>query len=73
MSVRAKFKCLSVTETEGGLKTARLQPVHIGSPENAEFFKYTPSGSIELSVMNPAAAVHFVPGKSFYIDFTETE
>lgn len=69
-TVRAKFKVQSVTETEGGLKTASLQPVSSGSPENAEFFKWTPSGSIQLGTINPAAAEQFKPGTSFYVDFT---
>lgn len=70
MNVRAKFKVASVTEAEGGLKTARLHPVTSGSPENAEFFKWSPSGTIELGTLNPAAAAHFVPGLEFYVDFT---
>jgi hypothetical protein len=68
--VRAKFKCVSVTEQEGGLKTATLQPVTNGSPENASFFKWTPSGQIQLGTINPSAAKEFVPGREFYIDFT---
>jgi len=71
MTVRAKFKVVSITETEGGLKTANLSAVSSGSPENAEFFKWTPSASISLSTMNPAAAAQFTPGKQFYVDFIE--
>lgn len=70
MTVRAKFKVLSITESEGGLKTARLSPVTSGSPENEAFYKWTPGGGIELSTLNPAAAEHFVPGRQFYVDFT---
>lgn len=70
MTVRAKFKVQSITEVEGGLKTASLTAVSSGSPENAEFFKWTPSARIELSTMNPVAAEQFVPGKEFYVDFT---
>lgn len=69
-TVRAKFRCVSITENEGSLKSARLQPVTSGSPENAEFYKWTPGGSMELSTMTPAAAALFVPGKEFYVDFT---
>lgn len=71
MSVRAKFKVVSITEQEGGLRSVTLQPVVGGSPENEKFFKYTPSGQIQIGVMNPDAAQHFVPGKVFYVDFTE--
>lgn len=70
MTVRAKFKVVKVTETEGGLKTANLQPVMGGSDENKEFFKWTPTGAIDLGTMNPAAADQFTPGKEFYVDFT---
>ncbi len=73
MSVRAKFKVHSITEHEGGLKTASLQAVTSGSAENASFFKWTPSARIELSTMNPGAAEQFIPGKEFYVDFTPAE
>ena len=70
MTVRAKFKCMSITEQEGGLKSASLQPVVSGSPENEKFFKWTPGGQIQLSTINPDAAAQFVPGRQFYVDFT---
>lgn len=70
MTVRAKFQVQSITEQQGGLKTVQLHPVTSGSPENAEFFKWTPSGSIQLGVLNPAAAEQFKPGDVFYVDFT---
>lgn len=69
-TVRAKFKVATITESEGGQKTARLHPVTSGSPENVEFFKWTPGGSIDLSTLNPKAAEQFVPGREFYVDFT---
>lgn len=72
-TVRAKFKVHSVTESEGGLKTATLHPVVGGSPENEKFFKYTPGGQINLGTINPAAAEQFVPGRQFYVDFTAAE
>lgn len=70
MKVRAKFKVQSVTEAEGGLKSATLTPVTSGSKENEEFYKWTPGGQINLSTMNPVAAEQFVPGRQFYVDFT---
>ncbi|MDP3625003.1 MAG: hypothetical protein Q8S12_00285 [Hydrogenophaga sp.] len=73
MTVRAKFKVASVTEQEGGLKTATLHPVTSGSPENEQFFKWTPSGQIQLGTINPASAEHFVPGRQFYVDFMPVE
>lgn len=73
IKVRAKFKCMSVTESEGGLKSASLQPVTGGSPENANFFKWTPSGQIQLGTINPEAAKLFVPGREFFVDFTPAD
>lgn len=70
MKVRAKFKVQSVTEAEGGLKSATLTPVTSGSKENEEFYKWTPGGQINLSTMNPAASEQFKPGRVFYVDFT---
>lgn len=70
MTVRAKFRCMSITETEGGNKTVQLAAVTSGSEENKEFFKWTPSAQINLSTLNPAAAAQFKPGAEFYVDFT---
>jgi hypothetical protein len=69
-TVRAKFRVQSITESEGGVKTAKLFPVTSGSAENAEFYKWTPGGSIDLGTLNPKAAEQFVPGREFYVDFT---
>lgn len=70
-TVRAKFKVVSVTEGEGGLKTVELHAVTSGSPENEKFFKWTPSASIKLSTINQDAADQFKPGLQFYVDFTQ--
>jgi hypothetical protein len=70
MSVRAKFKVDSITTTTTAVSVL-LSPVTTGSAENESFFRYTPVGRIELSTINPAAAAQFVPGKSFYVDFTD--
>ena len=62
MSVRAKFKCVSVTN-HVGQASVHLEPVTSGSDENKSFYKYTPSGKIELSTINPEAAKQFEPGR----------
>jgi hypothetical protein len=72
MSVRAKFKVESVTAFEGGNSKVTLRPVTSGSEENKTFYKWTPSGSIELSAINETAAAEFTPGAEFYVDFTKT-
>lgn len=47
MSVRAKFKCHS---NVNGVVT--MWPVTDGSEENKAFWKYTPGGSITMSITN---------------------
>ncbi len=73
---RCKFVCVVVTKRAGWkpgqefVFEAELAPVQGGSSENEDFFAATPSGAIHLGLMQ---ADHFVPGKSYYIDFTEAE
>lgn len=77
--VRAKFKCDSVTKTVNWsgnkdehpfLYDVKMSPVVNGSEENKNFFKWTPSGEVKLSTMKED---HFIPGKEYYLDFTEAE
>ncbi len=76
MTVRAKFKVISVTRSAGwnGVKelhTIKLQPVTGGpSPENAKFFASTPSGSIDIGVVHEEVGNQFDIGQEFYVDFT---
>lgn len=65
MSVRAKFKC---TASANGVVI--MAPVMSGSPENETFWKYTPGGSICLSISESSAAEQFVQGGEYYVDFT---
>lgn len=71
--VRCKFKCTRVATASDGVGTqheAEFQAVYSGSPENEQFFKYTPSGSLKLSVTREQA---FAAGKEYYIDVTAAE
>lgn len=74
MAVRAKFEVLNVEPFNEGAKIT-LQAVYDPDPasENGRFFKYTPSGSISLSTVNPDAASQFKPGDKFYVDFHKAE
>jgi hypothetical protein len=68
--VRAKFRVVSV-EPNGDSNVIKLSAVYgDGNPENAEFFKWTPSGEITIGCANPAATAAFVPGMEMYVDFT---
>lgn len=70
--VRAKFTVLEKAESANGFRI-QLIPVVSGSEENKEFFKWTPSGSINIGTINAKAAEQFIPGKSYYVDFTPAE
>jgi hypothetical protein len=72
--VRAKFKCESVSPTindsEEGLANIKLSAVIDGSEENKEFFRWTPSGQLILSCVNPNVNKQFEVGKEYYIDIS---
>ncbi len=75
MSVRAKFYVSSLKQTKMGMGSEvgtviELYPVMNGSDENKEFYKYTPSGKLELGTVNEEAAKQFEIGKEYYVDFT---
>ena len=66
-TVRCKMRCEHVHQDEYA-HSVRMVPVTGGSEENEQFFKATPGGQLELSVMNQQ---HFEPGKEYYIDISE--
>lgn len=74
MSVKAKFKCDSVTTDEYG-KEVKLSAVCGNAGENADFTKYTPSGSLSMRLDKDAVAAseYFAPGKEYYIVFDAVE
>ncbi len=74
--MRAKFKCSSVTNMANGThkyQEVKLNAVYAGelNKEDNEFAKATPSGSLTMSVSNPAALDYFKPDKDYYMDFSE--
>jgi len=64
---RAKFKCVEVTQTTTG-RRVKLLTVTNDSPENKTFFKWTPSGTIDMGILNPE--VDFEVGEDYFVDFT---
>lgn len=72
MSTRAKFKCNHVTNF-GEYENASLHAVYAGdkNEEDNQFSKATPSGSLEITISNPAAIGFFKPGKDYYLDISE--
>jgi len=74
MKVRAKFRVQSKTEYYGTGDTVQvsMMPVTSGSPENELFWKYTPSGKVEMQIKKEVADL-FEIGKEYYLDFTPVE
>jgi hypothetical protein len=50
-----------------------LSAVYTGSCENESFAESTPTGSIVMSISNPACKDEFVVGSYYYVDFTKAE
>lgn len=72
MVVRCKMKCVSVTAFEGLNKKVVFNAVSADEvPENQRYHKYTPNGTIELTVTNQN--VIYEPGKCYYFDSIAVE
>jgi hypothetical protein len=74
MKVKAKFICNTVSKhkfnkQDQGSTTVILTPVTHGSEENRDFWKYTPSGNLEMHINNEAAEKYFEPGEEYYLTF----
>ena len=69
MAVSARFKCHGITdfgsEAEPG-KTINMSPVTTG-PGNESYSKWTPSGSMSMSITNPGAFDQFEVGAEYDI------
>ena len=72
--VRCKFRCDTITKQVGELQSGEMLYKAIfaivtgGSKENEEFFKWTPSGQLQIGLYKEDI---FQPGKEYYIDITE--
>ena len=74
MNVRAKFKVASYeTYLDRGeeVRKVKLNVVVDGSPENKEFFRWTPSGQIDLGTVNRKAWEQFPLGREVYVEFSD--
>lgn len=68
--IRAKFVVESVTHRGNDSGCVELSAVTGGSEENESFWKYTPAGKINMHIDNVVALKAFVPGNTYYVDFT---
>lgn len=76
--MRAKMQIGSIEVFNGGAETLNLNCVTGNKPfgpegenEDNTFARYSPSGSMKLTITNPFLAGKFKPGQKFYLDFTE--
>lgn len=71
--VRAKFYVSDISQVqEDGSGAVTLIPVVAGSPENESFYRFTPGGKIELTILNAPALAFFEKGEEYYGDFTKS-
>ena len=71
--IRAKFRCLVVKKNWEGETLVEFGPVFQQgkNPENAEFWKFTPSGDATLTFKGPSfddRGKEYSPGDYYYID-----
>ena len=66
-TTRAKFQVTSIEESDGH-QLVNMEAVISGSPENESFWKYTPSGNIQIGLSNEASS-SFEEGAFYYVDF----
>lgn len=87
--MRAKFRVSSVTPPEvpvsEGITVAPPQTIKVfpvarsdaypedGSDEDNSYAKWSPSGSLELTIVNPALSNKIKEGDVFYVDFSKVE
>ena len=68
--MKCKVRLDKITRTANGYELT-YAPVTSGSPENAQYFKYTPYGQIHLGTINENVVRDLEPGKEYYVEFTE--
>ena len=79
--LRAKFRVSSVQETnnrETGEKEQEYVSIHAvyssdPNSENAQWSKWTPAGSLSMTINNPGAFGILKANQEFYLDFTAVE
>lgn len=74
MTVRAKFRCMEENRSvqAGDARTYKFMAMYDqDTPEDQRYAKYTPSGSLAITVDNPR--VEFELGAYYYLDITKVD
>ena len=76
--MRAKMQVQSVTRYANPAETIKMSAVcgkapfgAAGESEDNTFARFTPSGTMELSITNPDLIGKITPGQKFSVDFHE--
>jgi len=75
--MRAKMQVSQVTDFGGNNQQVKMAPVCSkafgpnGESEDNSYARWSPSGSLELTITNPDLKDKIKPGQKFYVDFTE--
>ncbi|RUU99451.1 hypothetical protein EOB36_20455 [Mesorhizobium sp. M6A.T.Cr.TU.017.01.1.1] len=76
-AMRAKMRLNHIDKRHNGQETLYFNPVSAskypadGSDENNTYSRFSPSGMLSLTVVNPALIGTFAEGEEFYLDFTK--
>lgn len=76
MTVRAKFRVTQLQQTTSNYGTganceqSSVTLSAVAGDENKTWSKWTPSGTLTLSITNPEAMAQFKVGEFYFLDFT---
>lgn len=79
IAMRAKFRISHIDRAHEGYETLYMHPVAAskypadGSDEDNTYAKFSPSGTLQLGIANPALIGKFQVDEKFYLDFTKAE
>jgi hypothetical protein len=78
MTVRAKFKCLTIIDTTFDMdykkREITFMAAYSNEGDNADYSKYTPSGELKIQIDPETKAYDFfVPGEHYYLDFAKAD
>lgn len=73
MKIRAKFQCHAVTKDSGKNEIVRFTAVYGSGEANKQWSKYTPNGTLEMTISEEGAQGRFEPGKEYFLDITPAD
>lgn len=71
MIVTEKAERFNQWQNDASKEQVNVKLTIANGPANKTWSKYTPSGSMELSITNPAAFDQMKLGQAYFVDFTE--